>query len=124
MCPIHLNAEGRLEHDPMTWRSWLGVVATCLVGMVGSVLAAVPAVLLAYTYDTSWTTTFVWFTILLSVPTVALWRMRDRYGYCLALGLVVGWAAVSLWMWFGTGVVAMQYYDGASGVTVAHSTVL
>ena len=69
-----------------------------MVGLVGSVLAAVPAVLLAYTYDTSWTTTFVWFTLLLSLPTVALWRMRDRYGYCLALGLVVGWASASLWM--------------------------
>jgi uncharacterized membrane protein YeaQ/YmgE (transglycosylase-associated protein family) len=121
---MHLNAEGRLEHDPMTWRSRLGVVATFLVGVVGSVLTYLLVLMFTFNTGLSWTTIFVWFTVVLSAPTIAWWRTRDRYGYSLAFGLVAGWAMVGALVLVEVDGEASsgEYGSGSGAMTITYGT--
>ena len=73
-------------------RSWLGIIAA---GVAGIVVCLVLALFSAdVTMYSDLVVTGIVFTVLALGPALALWRTHSRYWYGVAAGVVVGWVAV------------------------------
>jgi hypothetical protein len=84
-----------------SWRSWLGVVAAWLAGIVCVLLIAFFVYAATYDSNASDRTILLVFTGLVVVPAVALWWTHNRYWYGFAGGLIAPWAALMLFLLFG-----------------------
>lgn len=83
-----------------SWRSWLGVVAACVAGIVCLMLVVYFVAAATYDSNTSDRTLYVVITGLVVVPAVWLCWTHNRYWYSFAGGLVAPWAAIMLLLLF------------------------
>ena len=90
-----------------SWRSWLGVAAAWLAGIVCVTLLAFFVYAATYPITTEPgqplgdSSIVLVFTGLVVGPAVALWWTHNRYWYGFAGGLIAPWAALMLFLLFG-----------------------